>query len=44
LLAPYRRQGAQRVAKSVMISGIIAESVAHLGSSVFCRDPKLAFI
>ncbi|NBO35769.1 MAG: hypothetical protein EBU89_07685, partial [Actinobacteria bacterium] len=44
LLAPYRRQGAQRVAKSVMISGgIIAgiSSAIWLVANIFGRDPNI---
>jgi hypothetical protein len=44
LLAPYRRQGAQRVAKSVMISGgIIAgiSGVIWLATNIFGRDPDI---
>ena len=44
LLAPFRRQGAQRVAKSVMISGgIIAgiSAVIWLATTIFGRDPNL---
>ena len=44
LLAPYRRQGAQRVAKSVMISGsIIAgiSAVIWLATNIFGRDPNI---
>ena len=44
LLAPYRRQGAARVAKSVMISGgIIAgiSGVIWLATNIFGRDPDI---
>jgi hypothetical protein len=44
LLAPYRRQGAQRVAKSVMISGgIIAgiSGVIWVATNIFGRDPEI---
>lgn len=44
LLAPYRRQGAQRVAKSVMISGGIIAGISTaiwLATNVFGRDPNI---
>lgn len=44
LLAPYRRQGAQRVAKSVMISGGIIAGISAaiwLATSVFGRNPDI---
>ena len=44
LLAPYRRQGAQRVAKSVMISGGIVAGISAaiwLAANIFGRDPSI---
>ncbi len=44
LLAPYRRQGAQRVAKSVMISGGIIAGISGtiwLATNIFGRDPEI---
>ena len=44
LLAPYRRQGAQRVAKSVMISGTIIAGISAaiwIAVNVFGRDPNI---
>ena len=44
LLAPYRRQGAQRVAKFVMISGGILvgiSSAIFIAINIFGRDPNL---
>jgi len=44
LLAPYRRQGAQRVAKSVMISGSIIAGISFMiwiAINIFGRDPRL---
>ena len=44
LLAPYRRQGAQRVAKSVMISGGIVAGISSaiwLATNIFGRDPSI---
>jgi hypothetical protein len=44
LLAPYRRQGAQRVAKSVMISGGILAGISGaiwVATNIFGRDPDI---
>jgi hypothetical protein len=44
LLAPYRRQGAARVAKSVMISGGIIAGISGaiwLATNIFGRDPDI---
>ena len=44
LLAPYRRQGAQRVAKSVMISGGIIAGISGaiwIATNIFGRDPEI---
>jgi len=44
LLAPYRRQGAQRVAKSVMISGGILAGISGaiwIATNIFGRDPDI---
>jgi hypothetical protein len=44
LLAPYRRQGAQRVAKSVMISGGILAGISAaiwIATNIFGRDPEI---
>lgn len=44
LLAPYRRQGAQRIAKSVMISGGILAGISGaiwIAINIFGRDPNL---
>ena len=44
LISPYRRQGAQRVAKSVMISGGIIAGISGaiwLATNIFGRDPDI---
>jgi hypothetical protein len=44
LLAPYRRQGAQRVAKSVIISGSILAGISGaiwIATNIFGRDPDI---